>query len=83
MQLLHVSLLPCCCLLSLHAATAGRRSALLTCWNAADVLGCKPIAVLQVRLASEKPQDMASYSVSDAVATYYLYMTYIHPFIFS
>lgn len=25
---------------------------------------------------------MASYSVSDAVATYYLYMTYIHPFIF-
>jgi DNA polymerase epsilon subunit 1 len=26
---------------------------------------------------------MASYSVSDAVATYYLYMTYIHPFIFS
>ena len=26
---------------------------------------------------------MASYSVSDAVATFYLYMTYIHPFIFS
>ncbi len=26
---------------------------------------------------------MASYSVSDAVSTYYLYMTYIHPFIFS
>lgn len=26
---------------------------------------------------------MASYSVSDAVATYYLYMTYVHPFIFS
>lgn len=24
---------------------------------------------------------MASYSVSDAVATYYLYMTYVHPFI--
>lgn len=37
----------------------------------------------QVRLAAEKPQDMASYSVSDAVSTYYLYMTYIHPFIFS
>jgi DNA polymerase epsilon subunit 1 len=37
----------------------------------------------QVRLASEKPQDMASYSVSDALSTYYLYMTYIHPFIFS
>ena len=28
-------------------------------------------------------QMMASYSVSDAVATYYLYMTYVHPFIFS
>ena len=28
-------------------------------------------------------QRMASYSVSDAVATYYLYMTYVHPFIFS
>ena len=28
-------------------------------------------------------QTMASYSVSDAVATYYLYMTYVHPFIFS
>ena len=39
--------------------------------------------VLQLRLAAEKPQDMASYSVSDAVSTYYLYMTYIHPFIFS
>ena len=39
--------------------------------------------VLQVRLAGEKPQEMAAYSVSDAVATYYLYMTYIHPFIFS
>jgi DNA polymerase epsilon subunit 1 len=28
-------------------------------------------------------QTMASYSVSDAVATYYLYMTYVNPFIFS
>lgn len=28
-------------------------------------------------------QTMASYSVSDAVSTYYLYMTYVHPFIFS
>lgn len=26
---------------------------------------------------------MAAYSVSDAVATYYLYMQYVHPFIFS
>ncbi|KAI5296332.1 DNA polymerase epsilon catalytic subunit [Ascosphaera acerosa] len=33
--------------------------------------------------ASERPQTLAEYSVSDAVATYYLYMKYIHPFIFS
>ena len=33
--------------------------------------------------AHEKPQVLASYSVSDAVATYYLYMTYVHLFIFS
>jgi DNA polymerase epsilon subunit 1 len=33
--------------------------------------------------AKENPQEMASYSVSDAVATYYLYMQYVHPFIFS
>merc|ERR1712072_1368111 len=26
---------------------------------------------------------MAAYSVSDAVSTYYLYMKYVHPFIFS
>eukprot|EP00267_Zea_mays_P052921 XP_020406011.1 DNA polymerase epsilon catalytic subunit A [Zea mays] len=36
-----------------------------------------------VRFAMEQPQTMASYSVSDDVATYYLYMTYVHPFIFS
>ena len=35
------------------------------------------------RMASEDPQGMANYSVSDAVATYYLYMKYIHPFIFA
>ena len=29
------------------------------------------------------PQLMSSYSVSDAVATYYLYMKYVHGFIFS
>ena len=28
-------------------------------------------------------QEMANYSVSDAVATYYLYMKYVHPFIFA
>ena len=33
--------------------------------------------------AQEQPQTMAAYSVSDAVSTYYLYMTYVHPFIFS
>lgn len=33
--------------------------------------------------ASEKPQVLASYSVSDAVATYFLYYKYIHLFIFS
>ena len=38
---------------------------------------------LMTRYASEQPQVLAEYSVSDAVATYYLYMKYIHPFIFS
>lgn len=31
----------------------------------------------------EQPHLLAQYSVSDAVATYYLYMKYVHPFIFS
>ncbi|KAI0989834.1 hypothetical protein GJ496_004585 [Pomphorhynchus laevis] len=35
------------------------------------------------RYAVEKPQVLANYSVSDAVATYYLYMKYVHPFIFA
>jgi len=34
-------------------------------------------------MAAEKPQVMSNYSVSDAVATYYLYMKYVHPFIFA
>ena len=49
-------------------------------------LGYDPVEVDpedMVRFALEKPQTMASYSVSDAVATYYLYMKYVHPFIFS
>ncbi|XP_059627348.1 DNA polymerase epsilon catalytic subunit A-like [Cornus florida] len=49
-------------------------------------LGYDPLEVNpedMVRFAKEKPQMMASYSVSDAVATYYLYMMYVHPFIFS
>jgi DNA polymerase epsilon subunit 1 len=36
-----------------------------------------------VRYAVEQPEKLANYSVSDAVATYYLYMKYVHPFIFS
>lgn len=35
------------------------------------------------RMAQEQPQELANYSVSDAVATYYLYMKYVHPFIFA
>lgn len=35
------------------------------------------------RYAVEQPQILAQYSVSDAVATYYLYMTYVNPFVFS
>ncbi len=35
------------------------------------------------RMACEDPQGLANYSVSDAVATYYLYMKYVHPFIFA
>ncbi|PWZ39782.1 DNA polymerase epsilon catalytic subunit B [Zea mays] len=49
-------------------------------------LGYDPLEVNpedMVRFAMEQPQTMASYSASDAVATYYLYMTYVHPFIFS
>jgi DNA polymerase epsilon subunit 1 len=38
---------------------------------------------LMTPYASERPQTLAEYSVSDAVATYYLYMKYIHPFVFS
>ncbi|ODV90059.1 hypothetical protein CANCADRAFT_1791 [Tortispora caseinolytica NRRL Y-17796] len=38
---------------------------------------------LMTPYAYEKPQVLAEYSVSDAVATYYLYMKYVHPFIFS
>ncbi|PWA40336.1 DNA polymerase epsilon catalytic subunit [Artemisia annua] len=49
-------------------------------------LGYDPLEVNpedMVRFAMQNPQMMASYSVSDAVSTYYLYMTYVHPFIFS
>ncbi|XP_005182541.1 DNA polymerase epsilon catalytic subunit 1 [Musca domestica] len=35
------------------------------------------------KMAVEQPQVLSNYSVSDAVATYYLYMKYVHPFIFA
>eukprot|EP00796_Vickermania_ingenoplastis_P006140 gene6140-4420_t len=49
-------------------------------------LGYEPIEVdpeNMLPLAQSEPQKMASYSVSDAVSTWYLYMKYVHPFIFS
>lgn len=49
-------------------------------------LGYDPLEIdpeFMVEYALEKPIEMAQYSVSDAVATYYLYMKYVHPFIFS
>ncbi|KAL4229089.1 hypothetical protein ACF0H5_012128 [Mactra antiquata] len=35
------------------------------------------------RMAAEEPQVLSNYSVSDAVATFYLYQEYVHPFIFA
>lgn len=49
-------------------------------------LGYNPIELdpeLMTPYAIEKPQVLSEYSVSDAVATYYLYYKYVHPFIFS
>lgn len=46
-----------------------------------DPLEVDPERMLE--FAKQRPQQMASYSVSDAVATYYLYMKYIHTFVFS
>lgn len=49
-------------------------------------LGYDPVEVdpeLMLEYAKTRPDHMASYSVSDAVATYYLYTTYVHNFIFS
>ncbi|ORX90877.1 putative DNA polymerase epsilon catalytic subunit A [Basidiobolus meristosporus CBS 931.73] len=49
-------------------------------------LGYNPVEIDpedMTRFASEQPQTLSEYSVSDAVATYYLYMKYVHPFIFS
>ena len=38
---------------------------------------------LMTPMAQEQPQTLANYSVSDAVATYYLYKKYVDPFIFA
>lgn len=49
-------------------------------------LGYNPIEVNpeeMVEKAKNNAEEMASYSVSDAVATYYLYKKYVEPFIFS
>lgn len=49
-------------------------------------LGYDPVEIDpedMLRFAKERPDYMASYSVSDAVATYYLYNLYVHNFIFS
>ncbi|KAJ5074812.1 intein-containing DNA polymerase epsilon catalytic subunit a precursor [Anaeramoeba ignava] len=49
-------------------------------------LGYEPLEIDpedMTKFAHEQPQTLANYSVSDAVATYYLYLKYVHPFIFS
>ena len=49
-------------------------------------LGYDPVEVDpedMVQMAETNPVHMATYSVSDAVATYYLYEKYVHLFIFS
>ena len=49
-------------------------------------LGYDPLELdpeLMTPYAIEQPQVLASYSVSDAVSTYYLYRKYVHGFIYS
>ena len=49
-------------------------------------LGYDPVeldAELMVPYAKERPQQLAEYSVSDSVATYFLYKKMIHDFIFA
>ena len=49
-------------------------------------LGYEPVEIdpeVMVQYAREWPRELASYSVSDALATYYLYMKMIHDFIFA
>lgn len=49
-------------------------------------LGYEPVEVnpeKMVEYARNKPNQLAHYSVSDALATYYLYVTMIHDFVFA
>lgn len=51
-----------------------------------EKLGYDPVEIdpeNMLAMAASAPRHMASYSVSDAVATFYLYDKYIHNFIFS
>jgi DNA polymerase elongation subunit (family B) len=51
-----------------------------------EKLGYDPVEIDpedMLTMARDSPAHMASYSVSDAVATYYLYLKYIHAFVFS
>jgi hypothetical protein len=55
------------------------QSTLLTAhWILSSVL-CQDM----LPFARDRPQELAAYSVSDAVATYFLYTTYVHLFVFS
>jgi len=49
-------------------------------------LGYDPVELdpeLMVPYARDRPQELAEYSISDSVATYFLYMKMIHDFIFA
>lgn len=55
-------------------------------WRLLGNLGCgggRAAGVSSPLTLTFRPQTLATYSVSDAVATYYLYMKYVHPFIFA
>lgn len=48
-------------------------------WGSGDTLVASRFLIFSVLFV----QGLSNYSVSDAVATYYLYMKYVHPFIFA
>ncbi|KAK7026724.1 DNA polymerase epsilon catalytic subunit [Paramarasmius palmivorus] len=63
-----------------------KRRIFLKVVKATAKLGYNPIELdpeLMTPYAQKQPQVLTQYFVSDAVATYYLYMKYVHPFIFS